>query len=127
MVEAGLLRQTAGEYPVLELTPLGVRAARGQADVSLSLPAATRGRPTPGGPAALAARPELLERLRRWRLETAREDGIPAYVVFHDRTLLEIAGRAPASLEELAAVPGVGPAKLERYGPRVLELVKELR
>jgi ATP-dependent DNA helicase RecQ len=130
MVEVGLLRQTAGEYPVLELTPLGARAARGQVDVSLSLPAASRARAAPGGPtasAAPAARPELLERLKRWRMETAREEAIPAYVVFHDRTLLEIAGRAPASLDELAAVPGVGPAKLDRYGLKVLELVKELR
>jgi ATP-dependent DNA helicase RecQ len=102
-------------------------------DVSLSLPAVTGARAASGGPAAAAApaapaaHPELLERLKRWRLETAREAAIPPYVVFHDRTLLEIAGRAPASLDELADVPGVGPAKLDRYGLRVLELVKELR
>jgi ATP-dependent DNA helicase RecQ len=131
MVEAGLMRQTPGEYPVLQLTALGTRAARGQVDLSLSLPAAAAAaRPAPAPALAEGApppRPALLESLKRWRLERAREDGVPPYVVFHDRTLLEIAGRAPDSLEALGEVPGVGPAKLDRYGSRVLELVKELR
>jgi ATP-dependent DNA helicase RecQ len=45
---------------------------------------------------------------------------VPAYVVFHDATLAEIAGRRPSTLGELAHVPGVGPAKLDRYGSEVL-------
>jgi ATP-dependent DNA helicase RecQ len=130
MLEAGLMRQAPGEYPVLQLTSLGARAARGQVDLSLSLPAAAG--PTARRSPALAdatppPHPALVESLKRWRLERAREDGVPPYVVFHDRTLLEIAGRAPDTLEALAQVPGVGPAKLDRYGSRVLELVKELR
>jgi ATP-dependent DNA helicase RecQ len=127
MVETGLMRQTPGEYPVLQVTALGARAARGQVDVSLSLPAAAARRAPAASNGSPPPRPELLEQLKRWRQETAREDGVPAYVVFHDRTLLEIAGRAPHTLEALSEVPGVGPAKLERYGPRLLELVKELR
>jgi ATP-dependent DNA helicase RecQ len=132
MLEAGLMRQTPGEYPVLQLTALGTRAARGQVDLSLALPAAAaataaaRRGPAPAD-GAPPPHPALLEGLKRWRLERAREDGVPPYVVFHDRTLLEIAGRAPDTLEALGDVPGVGPAKLDRYGPRVLELVKELR
>jgi DNA helicase II / ATP-dependent DNA helicase PcrA len=59
--------------------------------------------------------------LKRWRLETAKAEERPAYVIFHNSTLAEIASRRPASLAELAAVPGVGPAKLERYGPDVME------
>ncbi|HZO34701.1 MAG TPA: ATP-dependent DNA helicase UvrD2, partial [Gaiellaceae bacterium] len=62
----------------------------------------------------------LGERLRAWRLERARTDGVPPFVVFHDRVLHEIAETQPASLEELAQVSGVGPAKLERYGPELL-------
>jgi superfamily II DNA helicase RecQ len=58
--------------------------------------------------------------LRRWRLERAKADGIPAFVVFHDSTLAEIAKQAPRSLAELASIPGVGPTKLERYGAEVL-------
>jgi DNA helicase II / ATP-dependent DNA helicase PcrA len=58
--------------------------------------------------------------LREWRLQRAKADGVPAYVVFHDRTLAEIADRAPRTLDELARIAGVGPTKLDRYGPDVL-------
>ena len=58
--------------------------------------------------------------LRKWRLERAKTDGVPAYVVFHDATLAEIAAQAPRTLSELAGIAGVGPAKLDRYGEEVL-------
>src|SRR5699024_8471200 len=66
---------------------------------------------------------EVFERLRRWRAETAREQGVPAYVVFHDATLRGIAESRPTTLTELSAVSGVGAAKLDRYGPQVLVVV----
>jgi DNA helicase-2/ATP-dependent DNA helicase PcrA len=62
----------------------------------------------------------LYESLKRWRLETAKAEAKPAYVIFHNSTLAEIVRRSPRTREELAAVPGVGPAKLERYGDAVL-------
>jgi ATP-dependent DNA helicase RecQ len=65
----------------------------------------------------------LLAALKAWRLEQARNQGVPPYVVFHDRTLIEIAQRRPGDLEALAAVSGVGAAKLERYGTAVLEVL----
>jgi len=68
--------------------------------------------------------PALVERLRAWRREVSAAAGVPAYVVFHDRTLAEIAGRRPRSLAELGQVPGVGPAKLERYGAQLLGLLE---
>ena len=85
------------------------------------LGAATR----PGPRAAPEPREEgpVLAALREWRRQRARTDGVPAYVVFHDRTLAEIASRLPAGAGELALVPGVGPAKLERYGDEVLAVV----
>jgi DNA helicase II / ATP-dependent DNA helicase PcrA len=58
--------------------------------------------------------------LREWRLKRAKEDGVPAYVVFHDTTLAEIAERAPTTRGELATVAGVGPDTLERYADDVL-------
>ena len=58
--------------------------------------------------------------LKAWRLERSKADGVPAYVVFHDSTLAEIAVRAPASKHELAEVTGVGPTKIERYADEVL-------
>jgi DNA helicase II / ATP-dependent DNA helicase PcrA len=65
--------------------------------------------------------PAGFDALKAWRLARARQDDVPAYLVFHNSTLEEIAARKPRSLDELAAVPGVGPAKLERYGEGVLE------
>jgi DNA helicase-2/ATP-dependent DNA helicase PcrA len=79
-----------------------------------------------GTAAAAASRPAahvddpIFAALKAWRLERARADEIPAYVVFHNATLAEIAERAPRSLAELASVPGVGPTKLERYGADLL-------
>jgi superfamily II DNA helicase RecQ len=64
--------------------------------------------------------PAGFEALKAWRLERARADDVPAYVVFHNATLEEIASRKPRSLAELGAVPGVGPSKLDRYGEDVL-------
>jgi DNA helicase-2/ATP-dependent DNA helicase PcrA len=65
--------------------------------------------------------------LKRWRLERATADDLPAYIVFHNSTLAEIAGRKPRSVAELRVVPGVGPAKIERYGDDVLRVVAECR
>jgi DNA helicase II / ATP-dependent DNA helicase PcrA len=64
--------------------------------------------------------PPAFSVLRTWRLERAKADDVPAYVVFHNSTLAEIAERQPRTLAELARVPGVGPAKLERYGVDLL-------
>jgi DNA helicase-2/ATP-dependent DNA helicase PcrA len=58
--------------------------------------------------------------LKEWRLARARAEEVPAYVVFNDRTLAEIVAREPRTLAELAAVPGIGPAKLERFGSDLL-------
>jgi ATP-dependent DNA helicase RecQ len=69
--------------------------------------------------------PAGFDALKAWRLARAREDDVPAYLVFHNSTLEEIAARKPRSLDELAAVPGVGPAKLERYGEGVLAALAE--
>ena len=65
----------------------------------------------------------LYAALKRWRLQRATTDDLPAYVVFHNSTLAEIAGRRPRDLSELGAVPGVGPTKLERYGDEVLAVL----
>src|SRR5215211_124840 len=67
--------------------------------------------------------PPVYRALKAWRLSRARLDGVPAYVVFHDRTLAAIATRRPLTASELAGVSGVGPAKLERYGSEVLRTI----
>ena len=67
------------------------------------------------------------QRLREWRLERAKADEVPPYVVFHDAVLHAIAAARPETLGELAQISGVGPAKLERYGEDVLALGRGLR
>jgi DNA helicase-2/ATP-dependent DNA helicase PcrA len=67
--------------------------------------------------------PPAFGALREWRLERAKADEVPAYVVFHNATLAEIAERRPRTLAELALVPGVGATKLERYGEDVLAVL----
>ncbi|MEV7013607.1 DNA helicase RecQ [Streptosporangium sp. NPDC051022] len=63
----------------------------------------------------------VFERLRAWRAATAKEQGVPAYVIFHDATLREIAAGAPSSLAELSTVNGVGENKLAKYGQEILD------
>jgi DNA helicase-2/ATP-dependent DNA helicase PcrA len=67
-----------------------------------------------------------LAALKAWRRERARVDGVPAYIVFDNRTLAAIVARNPQSLPELAEVSGIGPAKLERYGGEVLHTLARL-
>ncbi len=67
----------------------------------------------------------LWEALRAWRLEEARRQELPPYVIFHDSTLTEVARRRPSSLAALAEIPGVGRSKLERYGGAVIAVVIE--
>ncbi len=93
------------------LDELGVRAA--------APPQPKRERP------ALEQTPAV-QALREWRLARARADEVPAYVVFNDRTLAELVARTPRTLAELAAVPGIGPAKLERYGSELLAQLAEV-
>ena len=75
------------------------------------------------GAAAGPADEGLFERLRAWRLERARVDEVPAFVVLHDATLRELATAKPTSELDLAAVKGFGPTKLERYGEDVLAVI----
>ncbi len=66
----------------------------------------------------------LFDALRSWRLATSREHGVPAYVIFHDGTLKEIARARPTTIAALGALSGVGEKKLEAYGRQIVELVE---
>jgi ATP-dependent DNA helicase RecQ len=72
-------------------------------------------------------RNELWEQLRSLRLEIAREQAVPPYVVFHDRTLRELMQALPDSLEEMRTVPGIGGKKIEMYGHRFLKIIRDYR
>ena len=136
LIELGCITRGHGEKPTLRLTAEGRDVLHGTATLDVTVDVETRR----GAPAAARARQrdagvrEVLTgdagarfaALRQWRLETARRDGVPPYVVFHDTTLAEIARRSPHTMSGLAAVPGVGPAKLERYGEALLALLSGL-
>jgi DNA helicase II / ATP-dependent DNA helicase PcrA len=98
----------------LEITWSG-KPSRFLAELGVEAP-----RPVP----AVAPDDPLMKALKAWRLERSRKDEIPAFVVFHDKTLEEIARRRPGDLRELSMVSGVGPAKLERYGDEVIVVLK---
>lgn len=82
---------------------------------------------TPGSPAT-GTGPDVAVRegLRTWRRDRAEADGVPAYVVFSDRTLDDISSRLPRSAAQLVACHGIGPAKLEAYGDEILAVVDDL-
>jgi ATP-dependent DNA helicase RecQ len=118
IIAAGFARQSSGEYPVVELTSSGRDALTRQTLPALTLPAEVK---TVG----LADVPvEMMDRLRRWRSETARASGVPAYVVFHDSTLTAIAAARPSNLADLLRISGVGDSKLRKYGEEVLEVLR---
>jgi DNA helicase II / ATP-dependent DNA helicase PcrA len=82
--------------------------------------------PFPRKERAVLEQTPTVQALREWRLARARADEVPAFVVFSDRTLAELASRTPRTLAELASVPGIGPAKLERYGAELLARLADI-
>ena len=92
-------------------------------ELELAPPVSSRPRVAPGPAVTVGRGGMLFDRLKEWRRKRANADGVPAYVVFHDRTLAEIAERRCKDWADLAAISGVGPAKLERYADEVLAVV----
>jgi DNA helicase-2/ATP-dependent DNA helicase PcrA len=90
-------------------------------------PGAAQGSATAAGAPKqkLEATPAVLA-LKEWRLARARAEEVPAYVVFNDRTLAELVRMAPRTIAELAEVPGIGPAKLERFGGELLAALADV-
>jgi ATP-dependent DNA helicase RecQ len=117
LVAAGCLAQSLGQYPMVELTDRGRAVLGGSQTVSIAIP------PESASNATADADPALFQRLREWRSAVARTEGIAAFMVFHDRTLNELAARKPADRSQLEAVPGIGPSKLDRYGEALLQIL----
>ncbi len=120
-----------GDYGVLTLTEASqevlfdgrqVRLRREPERVTKPARSAKAGKAAAAADLASSDMP-LFEKLREWRGATAKEQGVPAYVVFHDATLREIATRKPTSLAQLGAIGGIGENKLAKYGEQVLEVL----
>ncbi|SNY55566.1 ATP-dependent DNA helicase RecQ [Paractinoplanes atraurantiacus] len=119
-----------GEYGTLVLTESSAEVLRGQAKVAMRREVAPVKTRAPKQRSAAAAAPtadlspaatSVFERLRAWRGATAKEQGMPAYVIFHDATLRAIAALNPTTLSELGTVSGVGQSKLAKFGQQVLD------
>ena len=123
LADEGILAITDGQYPVVRL---GERAETVASDERLFMRTIREERP------AVRTMPdrldeeqeELFQKLRRLRAQVARVQGVPAYVVFSDKTLRELAVVRPASMEEFRAVSGVGDARAARYGKRFLAVLR---
>jgi len=115
-----------GDYGTLALTDGSAQVLRKQRPVMLRreperparAPRTHKAEPAASLPADAAA---AFERLRAWRAAAAKEQGVPAYVIFHDATLREVATTSPSSLAELGKVSGIGETKLARYGQQLLD------
>ena len=142
LVSLGLLEADVEGHGALRLTPASAAVLKGERSLSLRADAAPpparrrrAGSANAAGAVAATGRVEIaaadlapeaaarFEALRGWRADEARAQNVPAYVIFHDRTLRAIAAEAPRDLDALAALPGVGAAKLARYGEALLALL----
>ncbi|HKO58873.1 MAG TPA: DNA helicase RecQ [Thermoanaerobaculia bacterium] len=128
LVAQGFLSQTDDQYPIIRLTEEARKVMRGEAVIRLRQPIVTkksRGA-TPRrqfGESWEGVDRSLFDTLRSWRREEAQERGVPPYVIFSDRTLRELARIRPTTLLALREVYGVGDAKLQEFGRKVLELL----
>jgi ATP-dependent DNA helicase RecQ len=130
LLAQGLLN-VEGDYGTLALTERSAGVLRGEHTVRLRTePERRKAAKTKRATASVELAPEaqpVFEALRSWRGATAKEQGVPAYVVFHDATLREIATRRPTDLAELGTVSGVGENKLAKYGEGILTVLAEHR
>ncbi len=138
LIALGHLR-TEGEYNTLELTPTAREVLRGDVQLLLRQPSEAAPKRSKAGRVTRAPRakdkpPPLplddaglarFEALKAWRAEVAHEHNLPAYIVFHDATLAEMAQALPDSLDALAQISGVGAKKLEAYGREILRVLAQ--
>ena len=131
LVAQGFVIPDISGHGGLSLAPSATAVLQGNKNVSFRLDTETRERqsPRPGRKGVVAtemldpAAWTLWEELRAWRLEEARRQQLPPYVIFHDSTLSEVARLRPNSLAALAGIPGIGRTKLDRYGSAVIAIV----
>ncbi|MEN5393872.1 DNA helicase RecQ [Stenotrophomonas sp. TWI377] len=130
LVASSLLEVDSSAYGGLRLTDGSREVLKGQRKVMMrrETPKAARERERSGQRTGLSVLPQdlaLFNALRGLRAELAREQNVPAFVIFHDSTLRNIAEQRPTSVDALGRVGGIGGTKLARYGDRLVEIVRE--
>jgi ATP-dependent DNA helicase RecQ len=130
LVALGLALPDHAAYGALRLTDASRPVLKGEERVDMRRNAPRK--PKSAGPrrgargaGASVADSGLLGRLKAWRSQQAREQSVPAYVIFHDATLSALAAAHPRSMDDLSLIQGIGAKKLERYGPALLALMRE--
>ena len=127
LVALGYAEPDHAAYGALQLTEASRAVLKGERQVAMRelqpRKAAKKSR-SAASAAVSAADSGLLEQLKAWRLEEARTQAVPAYVILHDRTLAEIASTRPQDMTALSMIGGIGAKKLERYGSALLDLVR---
>ncbi|MBI5936887.1 MAG: DNA helicase RecQ [Betaproteobacteria bacterium] len=130
LVAAGLMQADLAEYGALKLTEAARPVLKGEQSVQLRKPSKiAKGKAARAKAKAveglLGKDQPLFDALRTWRLDKAREQGVPAYVILHDKTLRQLATLRPEDENALAEISGLGAAKREHYGEELLELIAE--
>jgi len=124
LLAAGLLHADAHAYGALRLTDAARPVLKGETTLMLRKQVLRKhGRKSAAAGRQAATGSPMFDALRAWRAALAKEQGVPAYVILHDKTLTELAVRRPTSIDELLRIPGIGQAKAERYGEALLQLV----
>ena len=133
LLASGLLEADVHAYGALKLTDVARPVLKGETTLILrrhiarakgkkaKTPTSTKIR----SPQRASRDTPLVDSLRTWRAEKARDQGVPAYVILHDKTLVELAAQRPQSANALLTIPGIGLAKAERYGKALLNLIFE--
>ncbi|AMN46495.1 ATP-dependent DNA helicase [Steroidobacter denitrificans] len=124
LLHQGLVNQSQDGYSVLSLNDASREILRGRRQVRIARAAHPVRASATSTAGAAAADEALFEKLRALRKRTADLHGVPPYVIFHDATLREMARRLPTTLAQLSAIPGIGQAKLTRYGESFLAQIQ---
>ena len=119
-VHLGLLHRLEGDRPTIQLTEAGREVLLGQHEVGLIAPPH---RPARAFDDTQGLDADVLERLRLLRRQLAREQGVPAYVIFNDVSLRALAAAQPSSEAGLAAIPGIGDHRIDRFGAAILKAI----
>ncbi len=139
LIALGAISVDAEHFNTLKLEPLAKTFLKGERQVLLresvvepprrsrderGAKPGTKLRSTANATALDAAANERFNALKAWRAEVARAHALPAYVIFHDATLIAMATAAPQTLDELSGISGIGSKKLDAYGQEVLRLLR---
>lgn len=127
LIQMGHLAQSAGEYPLLQLTDTSWQVLRGEEKVEFTVSAAAKTSPAGAAPtkqSAEIAHPALFNELKQLRRQLADKENVPPYIVFSDATLAELVAYLPVTVSDIARISGFGDVKLAKYGDAFLDAVQ---